>query len=315
MLDNPQDFLEKHCAFDTNQTLFYSFDEAVWTSYSVLFTSLVVPCIRDQQDLFIAPPSLNIFDNIGFPFNFVLKQIPLVTLSTQIISYILSLVAYFSRSIKTGFPCFGLHVLLLPFSFGLLLPLVSIFVKQKKDKVPHTSLLYSLVRSLFPFALASIGLPGLPSALSCISDLGSCRRGCVKHCSCSCSVCKDCFLSKEDIKMYSKKAVQLFHIALVALWGGIATLYILAPAILFLGNLIISLLNSITITLVISIVTYEISVLAKVWQYRSMCQALKTAVKNTFTLQPEFDLSQVLSIKMGMNESNVRLELTYNGPT
>ena len=64
-------YLESYCNYNSTTNVFYSLDEAVWTSYSILASGMVIPCMRDQNELFSGPPDL--FQNLGMPFNIFYK--------------------------------------------------------------------------------------------------------------------------------------------------------------------------------------------------------------------------------------------------
>lgn len=68
---DPQEYLEEYCDYDSSGENYYTLEESVWTAYSILSSGLVVPCMRDQNDMFSGPPEL--FDNAGFPFNIIYK--------------------------------------------------------------------------------------------------------------------------------------------------------------------------------------------------------------------------------------------------
>jgi hypothetical protein len=68
---DPQEYLEEFCEYDSAEKSYYSLDESVWTAFSVLSSGLVVPCMRDQNEMFSGPSEL--FDNAGFPFDIFQK--------------------------------------------------------------------------------------------------------------------------------------------------------------------------------------------------------------------------------------------------
>ena len=116
IITNPQDYLVKYCDYDfKGNTYYYSMEEALWTSFGLLTTALVVPCIRDQHVDFLPADAL-IQAGPGLLFEVFHKYIPLLHLASQILSAIMGIVGYYNLITHKDFLCFGLYTLCLPFA-------------------------------------------------------------------------------------------------------------------------------------------------------------------------------------------------------
>jgi hypothetical protein len=306
---NPQYYLEKHCDYSapsssSSSSLYYSVEEMAWYTFSILTTSLVVPCVRDQSSYFsqVVPssvqpslPSLSALCN---------KYVPLFTIVGQICSLVLAIVGYYeqypssssSSSSGSAFACFGMYTLAMPYSIGILVPLTSFFVKANKGKVPHMSYGRLVLKTLLPWATALMGLPGLSELLSLVYNS-------VKHCfSCCqwcCTSCGSCALPSWDEIDFKTLATQLYS-SLPVVWGAVCGIYICVASVLYIGSALLSVLSACALTACIAFISYLGAVtlpkLTLSWK-QGLKMWLKDAAAEALSIkEQEFDLAQSLYV-------------------
>jgi hypothetical protein len=293
-LENPQYYLEKYCHYDFRDSeSYYTFEEMLWSSFAVLTSSLIVPCIRDQSSYFACIDGIVSIDSIQLFFE---NQVPYYTIVSQIVAAIVAIVGYYRRYQSAGFACFGLFSLALPFSVGILLPLTSFFVKKHKGKVPHQSYSTILRHTIFPYLAAAIGLPGihivLNSFIPCMNNVWSvCINGC---CCCTIPQCK----LPSDWKEYVESYASTLYAVIPTIWSGLAVFILIAPLVVFIGNTILILINAATLTVCIAVTTYISSMLIRMTgsSWKELIQrGVVDIVKELLHIKPrEFDLAQVL---------------------
>ena len=293
-LGNPQYYLEKYCHYEYRDSeSYYNVDEMLWSSFTVLTSSLVVPCIRDQSSYFVN--GLNDVASVDSISNFFGHYLPYYTIICQIIAAIIAIVGYY-RTYKpdAGFACFGLFTLAMPFSIGILLPLTSFFVKTHKGKVPHRSYATLIQHTIFPYVAVAIGLPGIHHLLN---NIIPCVKGLWSACSCCCCCCTiPCKIPadwKSDLELYASKLYSIIPIV----WFVLSVFIVIVPLIVFVGNTLLVIVNAAALTACIAVTTYisysVVPMLGSSWR-EILQRGVVNAVKELLLVKPhEFDLTQV----------------------
>jgi hypothetical protein len=214
---------------------------------------------------------------------------------------------YQSSGYSNGFACFGLYTLATPFSVGILLPITSFYVKINKGNVPHYSYTKTVLNSVLPLALAAIGLPGITHLGSYLKSLASMVLKCGKCCGMCCNICCQCGggckinMHLLSLNMFTQldyaKYLRILNALVPMVWTVVAIIIVFLPAIVFIGNVIISLLNSIALIVCIATITFVSTMLLPklLMGWREMIkQGVVRLVKELFTLKDQqFDLPQV----------------------
>ena len=302
-LNSPQDYLESQCGYNFGEQSFYTVDQTLWLTFSVLTTSLVVPCIRDQSSYFGALKSLGMpgvsMPDFGVGFNVFHNYIPIATAFSQLSAIATALIGYYQQYRSGGFACFGLYTLALPFSVGILLPLTSFYVKAHKDKVPHSSHKAAIANTLIPIAFAAIGLPGVHKLLEAIGNMVSGLFKCCQGCCCCSSILSE--LRALNIDMYVSQGQKLITSGIGLVWGVISVCFLLGPLIVFIGSAIFVVGNAVLLTASIALTSFVLTM--KVYPVLKaiasgglggLLQAgLWTSVQESLGMkEEEFDLSQ-----------------------
>jgi hypothetical protein len=304
-LNSPQDYLQSQCGYTFDEQSFYTVDQTLWLTFSVLTTSLVVPCIRDQSSYFAALKGLGVpgvpMPDFGPAFQVFHNYVPLATAFSQLSAIATALIGYYQQYRSGGFACFGLYTLVLPFSVGILLPLTSFYVKSHKDRVPHASHKEAIFKTILPIAFAAVGLPGLHKLIEAIGGLLSgvfkCCQGC---CSCSSFLSE---LGKLDVEFYTTQGQKLITSGIALVWGAVSVCFLLAPLIIYIGNTIFLLGNAVLLTASIAVTSFILT--AKVYP------ALKTLSSGGVGGLLQAGLWSTLQEQMGMKEQEFDLSQSW----
>lgn len=258
-LNSPQDYLESQCGYSFEEQAFYTVDQTLWLTFSVLTTSLVVPCIRDQSNYFAVLKNLTMPD-FGIGFNLFHNYVPVITAISQLTAIVTALIGFYQQYRSGGFACFGLYTLALPFSVGVLLPLTSFYVKAHKDKVPHSSQQAAIFKTIVPIAFAAIGLPGLHKLIEGISHVFSGMFKCLRSC-CHCGSLGSLIskLRDVDIEDYIQQGQKLITSGIVIIWGVVSFLFLIGPLIVFIGNTVFVVGNAVLLTASIALTSFLVT--------------------------------------------------------
>ena len=211
--------------------------------------------------------------------------IPLCTLTSQVASVLIMLINYYQQynEINNNFSCFGLYSLCLPFSVGILLPLISFYVKIHKDNITQNhdnttnttnsntnsticNIFYTIVKSVVPFGLLSVGIPPI-----CTQLVELCWNIC-SDMSNLCKLCNICnirdyfdtycnleWLKSSVLRISTQDVIntttRVIHMTLY-LYSAMIVLYIIPPLIVFLPSLLLILCNCVVLCVCIAITTY-----------------------------------------------------------
>lgn len=213
-------------------------------------------------------------------------------MATQLLSLVMALIGYYSKHASSEFACLGIRTLMLPFSIGMLLPVISVHVKVNKDNVPHATYMKSIFNFILPIVFAAVGLPGLDQVLPGILKAFKCCGSCC----CSPKLC--CKPPDFSPKAVAKAATKYISTLALVAWASISLVFAIAPVIVFIGNFILIVANAVVISVVVAILTYLATLLRKLYDYRSLSKAismgLTSLVKEALAIKPqEFDLTQV----------------------
>lgn len=195
----------------------------------------------------------------------------------------------------SGFGCFGLGTAMLPFSIGVILPVVSGHVKASKGNIPHANYLKSVFNFVAPLIFAAVGLPGLDAILPGLMKGLKALCQCCGSCWCGSLSCKAPDFS---VKHYSELIAKYTNKALVLVYVVITACFLIGPVLFFIGNFIIIIVNAMAIAVSVGLLTYLVTLVVKLYDYRSLSSALSSGLKGMMKellsiKEKEFDLTQV----------------------